>query len=135
MEEAMSIALKENKINFEEQKMFDWMSKQKLDFFLPDYNIAIECQGGQHLISVERFKGLDTLKYVLDCDKRKYKSCKKHGIRIIYFTNFTHKFPYNVYRNIDTLIHDIKNDKLMDCHVDDDTFKSILLKEKLKKEM
>lgn len=132
LEENMAVALKENNINFEEQKMFDWMGTQRLDFYLPDYNVAIECQGGQHLISVERFKGFDTLKYVIDCDKRKYNACKEHGVKMIYFTNFTHKFPYPIYRNTDTLIDDLKNNRLMDCQVNDDIFDSILIKEEAK---
>lgn len=132
LEENMAAALKENNIQYEEQKMFDWMGTQRLDFYLPDYNIAIECQGGQHLISVERFGGIETLKYTLDCDKRKYNACKEHGIKIIYFTNFTHKFPYPIYRNIDILINDLKNDELMDCQANDDIFDAILLKEEAK---
>ena len=40
--------LQEHKINFEQQKRFDWLGLQSLDFYLPEYNIAIECQGRQH---------------------------------------------------------------------------------------
>lgn len=43
-------------IEFETQKTFDWLKyehKQRLDFFLPKYNIAIECQGEQHFEEVE----------------------------------------------------------------------------------
>lgn len=87
MEEAMSIALKENKINFEEQKMFDWMGKQKLDFFLPDYNIAIECQGGQHYQSVKIFGGEKGLLKRKVLDNRKKKLCKENGVNIIYYSN------------------------------------------------
>ena len=32
-----------------------WLGKQSIDFFLPQYNIAIECQGKQHF----GFGGLD----------------------------------------------------------------------------
>ena len=38
----------ENNIYFESQKKFPWLGRQSLDFYLPDYNIAIECQGIQH---------------------------------------------------------------------------------------
>ena len=132
LEESMEYILKENDIKYEPQKMFDWMGTQRLDFYLPDYNIAIECQGGQHLISVERFGGMDTLKYTLDCDKRKYNACNEHGIKIIYYSNFTHKFPYRVYKDMNKLINDIKNNNLDDCYVDDEIFDSILLKEEKK---
>ena len=29
-------------------EQFDWLSLQKLDFYLNNYNVAIECQGIQH---------------------------------------------------------------------------------------
>ena len=38
-------------IRYEYQKQFDWLNfakPQSLDFYLPDYNIAIECQGDTH---------------------------------------------------------------------------------------
>ena len=38
----------ENDICFEYQKRFEWLGKQSLDFFVPQHNIAIECQGKQH---------------------------------------------------------------------------------------
>ena len=40
--------LKENNIEFETQKRFKWLGGKSLDFYLPKYNIAIECQGLQH---------------------------------------------------------------------------------------
>ena len=42
--------LNKNNIIFERQKRFDWFGLQSLDFFLPKYNIANECQGRQHFI-------------------------------------------------------------------------------------
>lgn len=38
----------ENNIEFCEQKRFEWLGRQSLDFYLPKHNIAIECQGIQH---------------------------------------------------------------------------------------
>ena len=40
--------LEKNNIVFIEQYREKWLSKQSLDFYLPEYNIAIECQGMQH---------------------------------------------------------------------------------------
>lgn len=45
--------LYENNINFVYEKSFEWLKGVKnglssLDFYLPNYNIAIECQGEQH---------------------------------------------------------------------------------------
>lgn len=49
-----------NGIRFEQEKGFDWPKHKKrpfLDFCLPDYNMAIGCQGGQHFMPVEMFGG------------------------------------------------------------------------------
>lgn len=46
--------LKSNNIKYEREKMFSWLKFQKemrLDFFLPDLNIAIEYDGIQHVSS------------------------------------------------------------------------------------
>ena len=52
--------LTEYNIKFEEQKQFDWLifkkrGRMKLDFYLPDYNTAIECQGEQHFYPIEYY--------------------------------------------------------------------------------
>lgn len=62
--------LSERGIRFEEQKQFDWLifkkrGRMKLDFYLPDYNLAIECQGEQHFYPIEYYHGkekFDTIK-------------------------------------------------------------------------
>ena len=57
----------------------------RLDFFFPDYNIAIECQGEQHFKSIDRFGGENELQKRLFNDKLKYELCKQHNIEIIYY--------------------------------------------------
>lgn len=47
-EQLITKILNENNIKFEREKKFDWLNNQRLDFYLPDYNIAIECQGEFH---------------------------------------------------------------------------------------
>lgn len=44
LEENTEKILKKYNIIFEYQKRFKWLKQQSLDFYLPDYNIAIECQ-------------------------------------------------------------------------------------------
>ena len=49
--------LNKKHIIFEKQKRFNWLGRQSLDFYLPKYNIGIECQGGSitnQLISEEK---------------------------------------------------------------------------------
>ena len=56
LENSVRNFLIENNFNFEEQKTFEWLKykgNQYLDFYLPDYNIAIECQGIQHFKPVD----------------------------------------------------------------------------------
>ena len=50
----MASFLQMNEIIYIEQKKFkDWLGAQSLDFYLPEYNIAIECQGLQHYKPVD----------------------------------------------------------------------------------
>lgn len=66
--------------------------QQSLDFHLPDYNIAIECQGKQHFKAVD-FAGKGTEwanKAFLDVIKRdniKLKKCLAHDIKMVYVIN------------------------------------------------
>lgn len=66
--------------------------RQSLDFYLPDYNIAIECQGEQHFNkSFYKTKNCteeecnNFLKYIQNLDKKKKKICKENNIILIYF--------------------------------------------------
>jgi hypothetical protein len=79
--------LDEHRITYDYQKRFDWLGKQSLDFYLPAYNVGIECQGGQHFFPVEHFGGDKGFKKTLERDKRKKKLCEKHGVKLLYFGN------------------------------------------------
>lgn len=77
----------ENNIEFVFQKKFEWLKNKQhmpLDFYLPEYNIAIECQGEQHFKPVEYFGGDVTYNKVLYRDKLKKLICKNHNINILY---------------------------------------------------
>jgi rubrerythrin len=90
LENEVSIFLSANKIKYEMFKKFEWLRNENflsLDFYLPDYDIAIECQGGQHFISVSKFGGLQNLEKVKERDECKLLKCKKNGVRVIYFLN------------------------------------------------
>jgi hypothetical protein len=80
-------ALESHSIKYEQQKMFNWLGLKKMDFYLPDYGISIECQGGQHFRRVEWFGGEEGFLYQKKCDKLKHKLCKEHNIRVLYFTH------------------------------------------------
>ena len=90
LEEKTRLLLKESNINFESQKKFEWLGFKSLDFYLPDYNIAIECQGKQHFIASDFFGGKDELKKTKQRDSEKLKLCEQNGIKMIYF-NYNEK--------------------------------------------
>lgn len=83
----------EYKIKFEYEKHFKWLCFQSLDFYLPEYNVAIECQGVQHFqpcnFGSKTKTATEMFNYVKKCDIRKYNACTKNGIKLsgIYFSN------------------------------------------------
>lgn len=104
LERSVAKLLKTNNIDYEVQKRFKWLGKQSLDFFLPKYNIAIECQGKQHFEENEFFTNLDKIR---EWDEKKRILCEEHNIKILYYTNFIIDFPYKVYTNEDELLNSI----------------------------
>jgi predicted RNA-binding Zn-ribbon protein involved in translation (DUF1610 family) len=85
--------LTEYKINFEEQKQFDWLifkkrGRMKFDFYLPDYNIAIECQGEQHFYPIEYYHGKEKFEVIKERDEYKKKLCEKNNVKIEYINYF-----------------------------------------------
>lgn len=112
MEAEIAVLLTENHINYIQQHTFDWLKRRRnlhLDFYLPDYQIAIECQGIQHFEN-EHFGGHDnndvlTDIQALDCLKKHL--CEEHGIQIIYYADYDYDFPYAVVQNKNELIETI----------------------------
>jgi predicted nucleic-acid-binding Zn-ribbon protein len=88
LENSVYKILKENNINFLQQyKGFNWLKNKnplELDFYLPEYNIGIECQGMQHFVSIEYFGGKKKLKYTQNNDILKKQLCEEHGVRLFY---------------------------------------------------
>lgn len=86
--------LKQNNIKYISQcnsRKFPWLGLQSLDFYLCNYNIAIECQGEQHFHYVD-FSGINEERAriefdkCIERDKRKSMKCKENGVRLLYFT-------------------------------------------------
>lgn len=86
-------SLTKNNIQFETQKHFSWLEKQSLDFYLPKYNIAIECQGEQHFHQVyfngktENIDKRNLFESISRRDNLKFTKCKNNGIKLLYFIN------------------------------------------------
>lgn len=75
--------LKLNNIDFEQEKKLN-NSKQRFDFFLPKYNLAIEYNGKQHYYFIPFFhKTQKGFKEYQDRDNKKYQYCKKNKINLL----------------------------------------------------
>ena len=87
LETEIRVFLEKNNINFIQcanKTNFEWLNNQHLDFYLPDYNIAIECQGEQHFRKIGLFGGEKKLKEDINRDIKKYNKCKNNNIKIYY---------------------------------------------------
>lgn len=83
IEREIELFLVKNHIQFEFQKQFKWLRTNKriqlLDFYLTEYNIAIECQGIQHFKPVDfASKGHEKQCFEITRlrDKNKFKLCE-----------------------------------------------------------
>jgi lysyl-tRNA synthetase class I len=83
LEKKVKIILNENDIKFIYQYKPNWLGKQSIDFFLPEYNIVIECQGKQHFGYGGWYDNFDFNK-LYELDTKKYNLIKEHNIKIIY---------------------------------------------------
>lgn len=111
LEQEFTNFLVEKGIKYEYQKKFDWLIYKRqleLDFYLPEYNVAIECQGSQHFIEDHFY---EPLKVTQERDKLKKKLCEEHGIRIIYYSNLGIDYPYHVFTDKEELLKEIINEQ------------------------
>lgn len=69
-------------VTYQVQKKFDDFDL-RFDFYLPDYNIVIECDGAQHFRTINNeWKSNIKLQETRDRDKRKQQYCEEHGITL-----------------------------------------------------
>lgn len=103
--------LEKHKISFEPQKKFPWLRNKRempLDFYLTDYNAAIECQGEQHYHSTGGYFDDNAVNEIKQRDKLKHKLCQEHGIPI-YYINYND----NVEEKVTKLIETLKNNNIL----------------------
>ena len=104
---------------FEVEKAFDWLVSRGnlfLDFFLPDYGVAIECQGEQHFHVSDYYGGEAAFRETKKRDLLKRKLCEDHGIRVLYYSDLGIKYPYDVIESLETLLRAIKERGLIEDH-------------------
>lgn len=100
MERDTARILKELNIDFISQYAYEdckYKNTLKYDFYLPQYNTCIECQGIQHFEPVDYFGGEEKFKTQQLRDKVKFDYCQSNNINIIYI----------VYSNTQDEIYDI----------------------------
>lgn len=120
----LAARMNENNISFEREKNFPWLRRfrrgngMRLDFYLPDYNVGIEYQGAMHFGIHKSNKYTMTKEDYEDLferDRVKYKLCKEHGIRILYFCYNKEWVPENyidhVYTTVEELLAELERIK------------------------
>lgn len=95
--------LKDNNIVYNYESNLDGILKRKtVDFYLPELNIAIECQGGQHFYGGfsrnDKVKANQIHNTVLRRDIQKKETLDKNDIRVMYFTDIT-DLPTDIFTN------------------------------------
>lgn len=91
------------------------LGRQSLDFYLPEYKLAIEYHGRQHFIKNAWFEDYrHSLAHRQELDFKKYTKCNNSGIKIIYVTLW-HDYEdgmyfEHVYTSIDEMLDIIRNE-------------------------
>lgn len=86
------------------------LSPKRIDYFLIDYNIAIEYQGEQHFHPVKHFGGEKRFNDRITRDKIKKEWCEVNNIKLLYFSfykNTTYKVINN-FKELKDKIYEIK---------------------------
>ncbi len=114
LENEIEMLLNKCNITYEKQKTFEWLKNKGnmfLDFYLPDFNVTIECQGIQHFKDINFGGSVSLVEETKTRDKIKKELCEKHNIKVYYYANYHYDFPYYVYEDKNMLIDDIKRFK------------------------
>lgn len=99
--------LQKNDIKFEyDVRDLEWLKPLTYDFFLPEHNIAIECQGEQHFRIIEHFGGKNDYDKRVERDKKKKILSEKNGIKLLYYSSY--KYNNEIITDTNQLIEIIK---------------------------
>lgn len=88
----------------EVEKSFEWLydktkpkGRFRLDYFLPEYNVAIEYDGEQHFKSIDVFGGKDVFKDRIKKDNIKNNFCNENNIKLL-------RIPYYDFENMENIL-------------------------------
>lgn len=107
IENDIKALLNENNIEFYYNKYYKWLNRLQLDFYLPKYDIAIECQGIQHFEPRDYFGGENEFNKLIIRDNNKKILCNIHNVKLLYYANYKYKFPYEVITDKNKLLEEI----------------------------
>ena len=92
IEKEIRLLCEERKVLYEKEKKFPWLKNKgllRIDYFLPEYNIAIECQGEYHFMNCNKISNKEqqncSLEAQIKKDKLKYKLLSEHNIKLYYY--------------------------------------------------
>ena len=97
-------------VEFQYNRYYDWLYNLQLDFYIPKYNVAIECQGKQHFIKESGWRKdnkEEEFNELVERDNKKRKLCEEHGIKLLYYSNLGIEYPYKVYEDKNELLNEI----------------------------
>lgn len=120
LEQQITNILNKNQIKFITQYTKN-LQGLRLDFYLPDYNVAIECQGSQHfkpILFSTHMNAENEFLHNIEKDVKKYNICKKLQIKLIYYTNkkiienlnLNKIYENNLFFDEQTIIKEIKGE-------------------------
>lgn len=101
----------EYQYNYTDDNWLKFKNKLSLDFFIPKYDAAIECQGRFHFEPYKKNdeKSKDEYSEQYERDTIKYRLCKENGIRLFYFSNVkVNNYFAPIYNDINEIINKIK---------------------------
>ena len=87
-------------------KFYKWLDNHQLDFYFPEYKLAIEVQGRQHFEEKSFFHV--TLEEQIKRDEKKKMLCEKNNVTLLYYANYNMNFPYKVYTSVEELYEAMK---------------------------
>ena len=99
----VNMYLSNNNIKYIYQKKFDDLIGLKgknlsYDFYIPNLNLLIECQGQQHYRPVDVYGGEEQFKVQLEHDRRKKEFAKNNNYKLL-------EIPYWEYDNIEEILN------------------------------
>ena len=103
--------LSENKIKFSRKQHFNWLGKQHLDFYLPKYKLAIECQGEQHFrptnFGSKTKTNEECFEETIERDYRKKLLCQENNVALLYYSD--KQYVDDIIVDENKLLEQIKN--------------------------